>query len=530
MDIHRKPFENIVYLLYNHNTSQIDEEGKKLSTNTESDGRFHSNWLNMMYPRLKLARNLLTDDGIVFISIDDNEIHNLRKLCDEIFGEVNFQGLVSRVTGTPTGGGNKAIVNEVDFVLIYSKTEKGLIEGAPLTAEEEKIYDREDGKGTYLIRSLRRTGGEDRREDRPSMYYPVIAPNGSEVFPIGPTGYESRWICGKEKYQELLDQGLIHWQETEKDGLKKWQVYQKFYLEGRLKQPSNLWKNIEGNKKATRDVKKLFDNKKVFDFPKPVELVTYMLRLASNKNSLILDFFAGSGTTAHSIIQLNSEDGGSRKFICIQLPEPLDENSEAFRAGYSNIADICKERIRRIGAKIEEELKLKIESENNNSTPKLSFENEDDNKIFTATDLLENLDTGFKEFKLDSSNIHAWDGSVENFEQNLYSAQNNIKENRTEEDVLYEILLKYGLDLTVSIKEKEVNGCKIYSIGGGVLFVCLSDNITTNVADIIGKWKEELQPTTCQALFKDNGFKDDIAKTNSIQILRQYGIEEVNSI
>jgi adenine-specific DNA-methyltransferase len=225
------------------------------------------------------------------------------------------------------------------------------------------------------------------------------------------------------------------------------------------------------------------------------------------RSGIILDIFAGSGTTAHAIIELNIEDAGNRKFICVQLPQPTDEKSEAFKAGYLNIAEICKERIRLTGDKL------------------IKTSNQD---LFKQNG--HKLDIGFKAFRLDSSNIHAWDGSVENLDKNLFNAENNIKENRTEEDVLYEILLKYGLDLTVPIVEKKVNTCKVYSIGGGVLFICLSDNITTQIADAIGKWKQELNPATCRALFKDNGFKDDIAKTNSIQILRQYGIEEANSI
>lgn len=489
-------------------TGQVDEEGKRTSTNSETAGRYHSNWLNMMYPRLKLARNLMKEDGVIFISIDDNEISNLRKICDEIFGEENFKGLVSRVTGTPTGGGNKAIVNEVDFIIIYTKTDKGLIEGAPLTEIEQKIYDRKDEKGTYLIRSLRRTGGEDRREDRPSMYYPMIAPDGTEVFPMGPTGYESRWICGKDKYNELKSQDLIEWQKTEKEGKTSWQVYQKYYLEGRLKQPSNLWKNIEGNKKATREVKKLFDDIKVFDFPKPVELIKYILMLSTEQDSLVLDFFAGSGTTAHSIFKLNSEDGGKRNFICVQLPEIINSDSQAYEQGYKMISDITKERIRRAGEKVKTETKEDLFKETGNS-----------------------LDIGFKSFKLDTSNINAWDGNVKDFEKDLLNSQTNIKIDRTEEDVLFEVLLKYGLNLTVPIEEKTVDKCKIYNVGQGALFVCLAEkNITIKVAESIGKWKEELNPTSCRVLFRDNGFADDVAKTNSVQLLKRFGIQEINSI
>jgi len=267
-------------------------------------------------------------------------------------------------------------------------------------------------------------------------------------------------------------------------------------------------KEIGMTQDGTKDFSKLF-SEKVFSFPKPISLIKFLLKVSTSINTdcLILDIFAGSGTTAHSVMQINAEDGGKRKFICVQLPEPTDEKSDAYKAGYKNIASICKERIRRAGEQISKESNPNLFTQKGNT-----------------------LDIGFKVLKLDSSNITAWDGGVDNLEQNLFNSQNNIKSDRSEDDILYEVLLKYGLDLTVPITEKTINSCKVFCIGAGVLFVCLSDNITTQVAEEIGKWKEELQPATCRALFKDNGFADDIAKTNSIQILRQYGIEEANSI
>ncbi len=266
-----------------------------------------------------------------------------------------------------------------------------------------------------------------------------------------------------------------------------------------------------------------------FEHPKDEYLIKELIEFTLNDNSIILDFFAGSGTTAHSVMINNAENRGVCKFICVQLPEPTDEKSEAYKAGYSNIAEICKERIRRAGDKILNDKTAELEKLKQSIEGKI-LQDDVKEQIEQLQKTIDNLDTGFKAFKLDSSNINAWDGSVENFEQNLFNAGNNIKDNRTEDDVLFEILLKYGLDLTVPIDQKDVDTCKIYSVGGGVLFVCLSDNITTEVAETIGKWKEELQPAVCRALFKDNGFNDDVAKTNSIQILKQYGIEETNSI
>ncbi|MBK7706572.1 MAG: site-specific DNA-methyltransferase [Acidobacteria bacterium] len=214
---------------YFQKSMQTDEEGNRLVANTESNGRFHSDWLSMMYPRLKLARNLLRDDGVIFISIDDNEQANLKRLCDEVFGEENFVAQITRATGTPTGGGGaKAVVNESDFLLVYSKSQGLKFTGTRLTEEESAIYDKEDEQGIYLIRPLRRTGGEDRREDRPTMYYSLTAPDNTEIFPIAPAGYESRWICGKDKFDDLSKRGLIEWKKSQSG---EWNVYQKFYLE-----------------------------------------------------------------------------------------------------------------------------------------------------------------------------------------------------------------------------------------------------------------------------------------------------------
>lgn len=484
-------------------TGQIGEEGQKLTTNSDTNGRYHSDWLNMMYPRLKLARNLLTDDGVIFISIDDNEQENLKKICDEIFGEENFQGMVVRNTGTPTGGGNRSIVNEIDLILIYSKTKNCVINGVPLTEDEKKIYDREDKFGRYLVRSLRRTGGEDRREDRPTMFYPIVAPNGEEIYPIGPTGYESRWICGKEKYEELKKENLIEFQYNEKEN--KWQVMQKFYLEGRLKQPSNLWKNIEGNKKGTREIRELFDGNKIFDFPKPVQLILYALQLITSSSDIILDFFSGSATTAHAVMQLNAEDGGNRKYIMVQLPEVCDEKSEAYKAGYKNICEIGKERIRRAGEKIKSDETLLAENR-------------------------EKLDIGFKVFKLDSSNIKEWDSETENLEQSLFDSIDNIKSDRTSLDILYEILLKYGLDLNVPIVENKY----FYSIGGGTLLINLDKEIGMEVIDSICEEYKTLleidEDFKTTVVLRDSSFANDVDKTNAMKKLEQVGIKEVRSI
>ena len=282
----------------------------------------HSKWLSFMNRRLQLAKKLLSDKGLIFISIDDNEIAPLKMLCNDIFGDNNFKGQIVRRTGTPTGQGNDIISNEVDYMLVYAKTTNAIFNGLPFTDEDSKIYNQEDNYGKYLNRPLRKTGGEDRREDRPSMYYGIEAPDGSVIYPIAPKGYESRWRCSEKTYFDLKNANRIEWKKQNNE----WKVYQKFYLEGRLKQPSNLWYDIEGNKKATITLKNILSENN-FDFPKPVELIKQIIRIASNKESIILDFFAGSGTTGQAVLEMNQEDGGNRKFIlCTNNENNICEN------------------------------------------------------------------------------------------------------------------------------------------------------------------------------------------------------------
>ncbi len=480
---------------YKEITGQVDGEGRNLSNNPETSGRYHTDWLNMMYPRLKLARNLLKDDGVIFISIDDNEIANLKKICDEIFGEENCRGIVSRPTGTPSGQGYDILVNEIDYVLVYAKTSSAALLGLPFSKEDEKIYDQEDQWGKYLTRSLRKTGGEDRREDRPTMYYAIKDPDGNDIYPVGPTGYESRWRCGEDSYIKLISENRIEWKKGD-DG---WKPYQKFYLEGRLKQPSNLWQGIEGNKKGSLTVKGLLKSK-VFETPKPVGLIERCLRISTKSDDLILDFFAGSSTTAHAVYQLNVEESCGRKFIMVQLPEVIEKDSLAFKEGYKTIADLSKQRVRRASAKIKEE-----------------------NPDYQG-------DLGFKVFKLDSTNIKPWELDFDLTEQDLEDQITNIKHGRKEEDVLYEVLLKYGLDLTLPITEHSVAGHKVFDIGMGALMICLSDDITLDVVEGIAKLKDELKPEIMRVVFKDAGFADDVVKTNAVQILKQAGIEDVRSL
>jgi len=466
-------------------SGQKDEYNQRLVVNPETAGRYHSDWLSMMYPRLKLARNLLKEDGVIFISIDDNEVHNLKKICDEVFGENNARGMIARPTGTPSGQGNEILVNEIDYILVYSKSQSSMFVGIPFSKDDEKIYDQVDEFGKYLTRSLRKTGGEDRKEDRPTMFYGIKDPDDKLIYPKGPTGYDSRWRCGEDSYFKLLRDNLIEW-KLSKDG---WKPYQKFYLEGRKKQPSNLWQNLEGNKKGTLTVKNLFQNK-VFDTPKPVALIERCLTITTVEESIILDFFSGSATTAHAVMKLNAEERNSkRKYIMVQLPETTDEKSEAYKAGYKNICEIGKERIRRAAKKIKEE---------------------------TGAD----IDYGFRVYRLDDSNMQDVYYKPQEYTQaNLDLFADNVKSDRTADDLLAQVMLDWGLPLSLKIERLEIVGKEVFCVAENSLYACFDKGLDETFAKEIAKDKP------LRVVFRDNGFKDDTAKVNVKQLLKQLSPE-----
>lgn len=482
----------------NEQMGMFDEDENRLFKNTDTNGRFHSDWCSMIYSRLMLARNLLSNDGIIFISIDDNEQENLKKICDEVFGTSNFLTCVTRATGTPTGGGFDGLVNELDYMLIYSKDiHSAHINGLPMSEEDSQIYDQEDERGKYLIRPLRRTGGEDRREDRPTMYFPLTAPDGTLVYPVGPTGYESRWICSPETAKKMAAEGMLAWKKTKRQGVETWQVYQKFYLENRTKAPGNLWNNIEGNKKATRDIRNVFDSQKVFDFPKPIGFIKKVLQIGSDSESIILDFFSGSATTAHAVMQLNVEDGGHRKFIMVQLPEPCDETSEAYKAGYKNICEIGKERIRRAGEKVKAESPM------------------------TTQD----LDIGFRVLKLDDTNMKDVYYAADDYSQDMIAGlESNIKDDRTDLDLLFGCLIDWGLPLSLPYRSEQIDGCTVHTYNGGDLIACFDANIPESVVKTIAKRKP------LRAVFRDSGFASSPEKINVFEIFKLYMPEDAGDI
>ncbi|QYY58419.1 site-specific DNA-methyltransferase [Dehalococcoides mccartyi] len=496
-------------------TSQVDGEGRKISSNTEASGRFHTDWLNMMYPRLKLARNLLQTNGVLCVSIDDSELKHTSIILDEIFGHECFLGCIVRATGTTTGQDSGGLGQSFDYVLCYSRDPDTELFGLPLDEEDEKRFQGEDSRGKFSTLQLRKTGNADRREDRPSMFYPVEAPDGTKVFPIGPGGYESRWRFGPDNYRENLESDMIVWKKIDRDGTSVWQPYVKFYLEGRTKRPSPLWDDLDGNKKATIEVKNLL-GERVFSNPKPTALIRRLVQIVfgTEKDGIVLDFFAGSGTTGNAVVAKNAAEGENRRFILVQLPEPLnlENNDQKVAADFCdklgkprNIAEICKERLRRAGKKIQKE------------TP-----------LFKG-------DIGFRVFKLDSSNIRAWEPDRDNLVATLDQHAEHLKVDRIEQDILYELLLKLGLDLTVPIQQKTIAGKTVHSIGAGTLLVCLVTEITVAQVEPLAlgiiDWYKQLAPAgETQVIFRDSAFADDVAKTNLAAILQQYGLENVRSI
>ena len=480
----------------------FDEEGRRMADpmvqNTESNGRFHTDWLNMIYPRLKVAKDLLSDDGVIFISIDDNEVENLKKVCTEVFGEPNFISCICRATGTTTAQGTGSMGKSFDYILAFSRNSHFEVGGIDLSEKDAARYDLEDEKGKFSILQLRRTGGEDRREDRPSMFYGIETPDGKTVYPMGPTGYESRWRVGEETYKRMLRDGEIYFKPIA-DG---YGVYYKFYLEGRTKRPSNLWNDIEGNKKASIDLKDLIPEK-VFDTPKPIELLTRLCKIGKiSGESIVLDFFSGSATTAHAVMKLNAEDGGSRKFIMVQWPEKTDEKSEAYKAGYKNICEIGKERIRRAGKKVKEEAGLQGQ----------------------------NLDTGFRVLKLDSSNMKDvyYTPAETPIQQTLGFDElvDNIKwdEGRTAEDLLFQVLPECNLPLSSKIEIREIHGKKVFVVEDGYLMACFDNDINEAVITAIAKEKPYYFVMCDRSIATDN------VADNFDQIFNAYSKETVRRI
>lgn len=501
-------FEN-----YLSNSGQFDEEGNQLVHNPESNGRFHTNWLNMLYPRLRFARDFLSEEGIICISIDSNEIGNLRKICHEIFGEENFITEIS-VLNNPRGRQSDSFVATVhEYLLCYAKNvNQCIVYGMPLTDEQKSEYSYFDDKGAYRLLGLRQRGVASLREDRPDMFFPIYVnpatlevsldeQNGWKmVIPKKSDGREGRWMWSKKKCVDDGDRLVARMIERRNE----YDIFVKDYLDRgndqtRTRKYRTIWDDKAiNNQIGTQEVKKLLGGE-YMSFPKSAAFIQMIGRFGSGKDSVVMDFFSGSATTAQAIMQLNAEDQGNRKFILVQLPEVTPEKSEARKAGYSTICDIGEERIRRAGRKIREESPL------------------------TTGD----LDIGFRVFRVDSSNMtdvyyRAQDYTQE--QMDLFAE--NIKSDRTPEDLLFQVMLDLGIQLSSEIEETEIDGKKVFIVGGKYedldgmihthLAACFDSNVTDNTVTEIAK----LHPS--YAVFRDSGMANDSVMTNFEQIFESY--------
>lgn len=470
---------------------RTDQTMKK---NTDTSGRYHTDWINMMYPRLRLARNLLSDDGVIFISIDDNELDNLKKICNEIFLEENWLACIIWQKAFSPINLRKTFSPNHDFIICYAKDiEKVSINGIARTEQSDARYSNPDNDPRGVWTSSDLSVGPV----VPEKVYEITTPSGRKILPT-----EGRcWALTKERFEEFLQDNRI-WFGRNGNNVPR----VKRFLSDVKKEitPLTIWirDDVGDNQESTRELKDIFQNA-IFNNPKPTRLIKQIVQIGSNENDLILDFFSGSSTTAHSIMQINAEDHAKRQFIMVQLPESCDEQSEAFNSGYKNICEIGKERIRRAGEKIKEE-------------------NQDKEGI-------ENLDIGFRVFKLDTSNLKAWDPEVEELEETLEGFVEPIKEDRTQEDLLFEIMLKYGTELTMPVEEILIKGKKAYSIGLGYMIVCLEEGLTLEVFEAIGALKQGGQEVA-RVVFRDSGFADDNVKANAVQLLKKFGIEDFRTI
>ncbi len=509
-------------------------------SNPETMGRYHTNWLNMMYPRLRLAANLLRDDGVIFISIDDNEVANLRKLCDEVFGEENFIiQIIWKKRSTPPN--DKVIGAAHEYILGYAKRLDSVgLNLRERTKEQLARYQNPDNhpKGAWTSGDL----GANVKGGRyvASLYYPIVNPNtGEEHYPP----QNGNWRFNKDTIDNLLANNEIYFGEDGR-GRPKLKRFLCDVKDGITY--TSLWDFVPFNTQGSKEMTELLGNISVFDNPKPMELIKEICKLGSNTDDIILDFFSGSATTAHAVMQLNAEDGVNRRFICVQLPELCDKKSEAYKAGYKNICEIGKERIRRAGAQIMHNSQCImhnsqcimhnsqciIHNDKRSQDVQCTIHNEEDTHIMLEDNNCElsimnyELDTGFRVFKLDTSNLKLWDGTPVDEEDyqimldRMNDSINSIKEDRTDMDVVYEIMLKMGVPLTYPVLPLELDGVKAYSVGeDGLLMVCLDAGITTETIEQLAEY------APAKIVVAESCFADVSAMRNAHYVLKDRKIE-----
>ena len=492
---------------YIANSGYVDENGNRLAENLESNGRYHTDWLNMIYARLKLAKDLLAENGIVFVSIDDNESANLKKLCDEVFGTVNFIGQIT-VVGNPRGRDYGGVARMHDYLFVYRKSPEAHIN---LIEDPENSFKMFDSLGGFELRELRNRNIKFNKENRPNLYYPFyinpvsadehglhdisLEPKDGwvELYPLESQGVNTVWRWGKQKSQENLNVNIRA--KPMRNG--SYMIVEK-YREGRMMARSVWWDKDTNTEKGTLLVKELMEGK-VFDYPKPVEMIMRIIEMGtdSDEGGYVLDFFSGSGTTAHAVMQLNAKDGGNRKFIMVQLPETTDEKSEAYKAGYKTICEIGKERIRRAGKKIKEDSPL------------------------TTQD----LDIGFRVLKCDTSNMKEVYYNPAEYEATLFSSlEDNIKEDRTPEDLLFQVMLDLGVLLSGKIEETTIAGKKVFNVEDNYLIACFDNNVTEETIKAIAKQKPYY------FVMRDSSMANDSVATNFDQIFATYSPDTVRKV
>lgn len=476
---------------YMGRSGQYDEQGNQLVQNTDSNGRFHTDWLNMIYPRLRVAKDLLSEEGVIFISIDDNEQENLKKCCNEVFGEQNYVGTVIWERAFAPKNDAKYFSASHDYILVYAKLiDSFQIGKLPRTAEANARYKNpdNDSRGPWAADNM------TVKTYSAAYDYPITTPNGTVIRPTN----GRCWFTSKERMDKLIKEGRV-WFGEDGGNTPRIKRYLADVQQGMT--PITIWKyeEVGHNQEGRQEVKNLFDDHGYFDGPKPQRLLYRILQIANtDADSIILDFFSGSATTAHAVMQLNAEDGGHRKFIMVQLPEQTDEKSEAYKAGYKNICEIGKERIRRAAKKIREDAGLT---------------------------LTQNFDGGFRCLRLDSSNMQDIYYTPDATRQDLLSfTTDNIKPNRTPEDLLFQVMLELGVLPSSTIVETEIGGKKVFDVADGFLLACFDKGVTTETVTAIAK----KQPY--YAIFRDASMADDSTGTNFDQIFETYSPSTVRKV
>lgn len=480
---------------YLANSGQYDDEGNRLVQNTESNGRFHTDWLNMIYPRLKVAKDLLSNEGVIYISIDDNEVHNLRKVCDEVFGEHNFiANIVWQKKYSPQNDA-KYFSDMHDHILCYAKKKIQNIDDEgwhryllPRTEDQNARYKNPDNDP----RGVWKSSDFSVKTYSANYDYPITTPSGRIVNP--PTG--RCWRTSKENFKKLVEENRV-WFGANQDGVPAIKRFLTDVQDGRV--PTTWWKREEygDNQTAAQEIFNLFEGIRPFDTPKPTTLIKEILRLSTRNSDIVLDFFAGSSTTADATMQLNFEDGGNRKFIMIQVPEQILEKSASSKMGFKNICEIGKERIRRAGAKIKE----------------------------TAGLTAQNLDTGFRVLKVDSTNMKDVFYTPDAFNRTLFDdLTDNIKEDRTPLDLLFQVMLEMDVLLSSKIVETKISGKKVYSVMDDYMIACFDTGITSEVIEAIAKKKPYY------AVFRDSCMADDSTMASFEQIFETYSNDTIRKV